>query len=160
MCIRDRAGNLGRYSTHFHVNGDNPPPLSYVKSNSIWGAFQRATTVHSTKHALVQNNVAYDNMGHNFFVEDGDEAYNVFDQNIVIGSKNSHMMLKSDSMHASFWTASPRQLWRNNVATGSEDRGMWFEFCDSESRVCDKTCLLYTSPSPRDQRGSRMPSSA
>ena len=24
----------------------------------------------------------------------------------------------------------------------------------------DVTCLLYTSPSPRDQRGSRMPSSA
>ena len=24
----------------------------------------------------------------------------------------------------------------------------------------DSTCLLYTSPSPRDQRGSRMPSSA
>ena len=24
----------------------------------------------------------------------------------------------------------------------------------------DQTCLLYTSPSPRDQRGSRMPSSA
>ena len=24
----------------------------------------------------------------------------------------------------------------------------------------DITCLLYTSPSPRDQRGSRMPSSA
>ena len=24
----------------------------------------------------------------------------------------------------------------------------------------DKGCLLYTSPSPRDQRGSRMPSSA
>ena len=26
--------------------------------------------------------------------------------------------------------------------------------------VCINTCLLYTSPSPRDQRGSRMPSSA
>ena len=25
---------------------------------------------------------------------------------------------------------------------------------------CGKSCLLYTSPSPRDQRGSRMPSSA
>ena len=24
----------------------------------------------------------------------------------------------------------------------------------------NKSCLLYTSPSPRDQRGSRMPSSA
>ena len=27
-------------------------------------------------------------------------------------------------------------------------------------RNAAKTCLLYTSPSPRDQRGSRMPSSA
>ena len=27
-------------------------------------------------------------------------------------------------------------------------------------RTDDNTCLLYTSPSPRDQRGSRMPSSA
>ena len=26
--------------------------------------------------------------------------------------------------------------------------------------LTSKTCLLYTSPSPRDQRGSRMPSSA
>ena len=29
---------------------------------------------------------------------------------------------------------------------------------DKPTRVC--SCLLYTSPSPRDQRGSRMPSSA
>ena len=29
-----------------------------------------------------------------------------------------------------------------------------------ESDVIIHTCLLYTSPSPRDQRGSRMPSSA
>ena len=29
-----------------------------------------------------------------------------------------------------------------------------------EARLQRQTCLLYTSPSPRDQRGSRMPSSA
>ena len=29
-----------------------------------------------------------------------------------------------------------------------------------KSRYLGKGCLLYTSPSPRDQRGSRMPSSA
>ena len=29
-----------------------------------------------------------------------------------------------------------------------------------EFNVENKNCLLYTSPSPRDQRGSRMPSSA
>ena len=31
---------------------------------------------------------------------------------------------------------------------------------DSSSLLHMNTCLLYTSPSPRDQRGSRMPSSA
>ena len=30
----------------------------------------------------------------------------------------------------------------------------------AQRRAINKTCLLYTSPSPRDQRGSRMPSSA
>ena len=30
----------------------------------------------------------------------------------------------------------------------------------SQVYVRNKDCLLYTSPSPRDQRGSRMPSSA
>ena len=30
----------------------------------------------------------------------------------------------------------------------------------TSSLVAVETCLLYTSPSPRDQRGSRMPSSA
>ena len=32
--------------------------------------------------------------------------------------------------------------------------------CNVEKRGQGKLCLLYTSPSPRDQRGSRMPSSA
>ena len=31
---------------------------------------------------------------------------------------------------------------------------------DTQMYPCGKPCLLYTSPSPRDQRGSRMPSSA
>ena len=30
----------------------------------------------------------------------------------------------------------------------------------TEAQVARLRCLLYTSPSPRDQRGSRMPSSA
>ena len=36
-------------------------------------------------------------------------------------------------------------IWKVNASGGRADR---------------LTCLLYTSPSPRDQRGSRMPSSA
>ena len=32
--------------------------------------------------------------------------------------------------------------------------------CETNSGVCACSCLLYTSPSPRDKRQSRMPSSA
>ena len=34
------------------------------------------------------------------------------------------------------------------------------EFADNKIFAKNNPCLLYTSPSPRDQRGSRMPSSA
>ena len=42
-------------------------------------------------------------------------------------------------------------------------RPMFNEFRATSEAIMlamDKICLLYTSPSPRDQRGSRMPSSA
>ena len=42
----------------------------------------------------------------------------------------------------------------DSEASGGENDATFFVFDD------DKDCLLYTSPSPRDQRGSRMPSSA
>ena len=34
------------------------------------------------------------------------------------------------------------------------------QLAHAQSLIRDYDCLLYTSPSPRDQRGSRMPSSA
>ena len=41
---------------------------------------------------------------------------------------------------------------------------MMVEECSAETEIIEyrnnENCLLYTSPSPRDQRGSRMPSSA
>ena len=38
----------------------------------------------------------------------------------------------------------------------------WIEINDSKEKasILDNACLLYTSPSPRDQLTSRMPSSA
>ena len=62
------------------------------------------------------------------------------------------------------------------TATEYTDAGLpWYEHYSESSKVAGaeklskldslaassiKSCLLYTSPSPRDQRGSRMPSSA
>ena len=52
-----------------------------------------------------------------------------------------------------------------DVVTAEEIRGMLTELEPIESQYRGEVakryrCLLYTSPSPRDQRGSRMPSSA
>ena len=38
--------------------------------------------------------------------------------------------------------------------------GAYFEKVEVEMLIIGKPCLLYTSPSPRDKRQSRMPSSA
>ena len=40
----------------------------------------------------------------------------------------------------------------------SSEQIYFYEFSDAQ--LSNLSCLLYTSPSPRDQRGSRMPSSA
>ena len=64
---------------------------------------------------------------------------------------------------------SPRR--GKNLFTQSRDDTVWWQQTLNEkgwaqpfslSVCCHQTvsCLLYTSPSPRDQRGSRMPSSA
>ena len=37
---------------------------------------------------------------------------------------------------------------------------IWDELCSTDNHRDIETCLLYTSPSPRDKRQSRMPSSA
>ena len=53
-----------------------------------------------------------------------------------------------------------------NEETVREAGGSWYGsvMCtngeDPPAGAYTSTCLLYTSPSPRDQRGSRMPSSA
>ena len=44
-------------------------------------------------------------------------------------------------------TGVEKKNWAGNVLTGPDIHGL-------------KSCLLYTSPSPRDVRSSRMPSSA
>ena len=49
------------------------PRYCYVKYNSIHHSFQRAVAVHSTDYTLTKGNVAFDIVGHMFFVERGAE---------------------------------------------------------------------------------------
>ena len=45
-------------------------------------------------------------------------------------------------------------------STRAATEGLVHSYIHGNGRVGVMICLLYTSPSPRDQRGSRMPSSA
>ena len=49
-------------------------------------------------------------------------------------------------------------LWGSGYAIDAANRG-YLAYTNCTSTLAE-VCLLYTSPSPRDQRGSRMPSSA
>ena len=64
---------MGRYPIHYHVAGDQHG-RSYVRGCAIHRTFNRALTIHGTNGLLVEHNVAYDVMGHAYFLEDGVEV--------------------------------------------------------------------------------------
>ena len=87
------------------------------------------------------------------------------------------MIYSLGNLHPNFnkdtvWVADSADVIGNVVM--EDDVSVWFNVTirgdNDEIKVCKganiqdnsviHTCLLYTSPSPRDQRGSRMPSSA
>ena len=71
--------------------------------------------------------------------------------NIIVQQVNS------DAFQASVQVQSSRPVFNSNYDSpvfNFNDRDFNFEYVEFQP------CLLYTSPSPRDQRGSRMPSSA
>ena len=60
-------------------------------------------------------------------------------------------------------TGTPESMISTNDVVGVEQslpESMGFNAPESNPVAPSMACLLYTSPSPRDQRGSRMPSSA
>ena len=118
--------NLGRYSTHMHMLGDSGAS-SYVRYNSIHDTYQRMTTVHATNYATVEGNFGFQILGHSLFLEDGVEKYNVIQGNLIASTERCYACLKGDTKPASFWTASPTNFWRNNVAAGSTNDGLWLE---------------------------------
>ncbi len=131
---------LGRYPFHWHkcqnVSGQ------YIQNSTIHRSFNRAVTVHGTDNALVKDNVAYDHIGHGYFLEDASEMGNVFDGNLGLLSrippKNAngiregvepHDIVIRNNVHlspATFWITNNSNTFINNVAAGSEGTGFWY----------------------------------
>ena len=80
---------------------------SYVRGCAIHHTFNRAVTVHGVSGLLVENNVAYDVMGHAFFIEDGIETGNTIQYNLGVAVRTSSTLLITDVTPATFWVTNP-----------------------------------------------------
>ncbi|OWF43992.1 Transmembrane protein 2 [Mizuhopecten yessoensis] len=125
--------DLGHYPVHFHmcedVDGDDYPNPPYVRDNAIHHTFARCITVHGTHGVTVMDNVAYESIGHCYFLEDGGEKRTVFDGNLGANTRRGSL-IPLDRRPTTYWITNPQTTFRNNVAAGSQDLGIWFIFPD------------------------------
>ena len=145
--------HLARYPIHWHLIGDAQG--QYIKNSAIHDTYSRCVTVHGTNYLGIENNVTYNNIGHCFFLEDGVEHDNQYVRNLAIltkchpdapcvptnlapfgitagsnfytaGQDAKDVLLPSDNTASSFWITNPNNIYRDNVAAGSDSTGFWF----------------------------------
>ena len=119
-----QAFRLGRYPIHFHLNGDVTG--SYVRGCGIHHTFNRAVTIHDVNNLLVENNVAYNIMGHAYFLEDGVEIGTIIQDNLGVFVRGSSSLLNVDVTPATFWVVNPNNILRRNAAAGGSHFGFWY----------------------------------
>src|SRR5262245_11868598 len=145
--------NLARYPIHWHLVGDTQ--AQYIENSAIHDTYSRCVTVHGTNNVRVENNVAYNNVGHCFFLEDGVEHGNQYVNNLGLltkcnttrpcnstnavvgvyggtqgqnGQNATDQLIPSDNTAATFWITNPDNTYRGNVSAGSEATGFWLAF--------------------------------
>jgi len=147
---------LARYPIHWHLVGEGKG--QYIRNAAIHDTYNRCVTVHGTNNLQVENNVTYNNVGHCFFLEDGIETGNQFVRNLAIqtkchtskpcdptnlapfgstatglnftttGQDSKDVLIPSDNTVSSFWITNPDNIYRDNVAAGSDSTGFWLAF--------------------------------
>ncbi len=138
--------HLARYPIHWHILGEGQG--QYIENASIHDTYSRCVTVHGTNNLRVENNVTFNTVGHCFFLEDGVETGNQFISNLAIqtkchptlpceptnltiahqsnaGQKSDKILIPSDNTVSSFWITNPDNVYRDNVAAGSDAIGFW-----------------------------------
>jgi cell migration-inducing and hyaluronan-binding protein len=124
-----QAGELARYPIHFHMKGDATG--DEVRDVAIHRSYSRCVTIHGSDRVRLTGNVAYDALGHCYFMEDGAETGNVLTGNLGILTRipeEGDRLLPSDDRPATFWVTNPANDLVGNVAAGSEGMGFWLAF--------------------------------
>ena len=144
-----QKGIVGKYPFHWHMLG--PTSQQYFKSNSIHHTYNRALTIHGTVGVLVESNVAYDHLGHGFFLEDGSEYGNSLINNLGLVTRmmaENQATIPTDFTHVStYWLTNPNNTIRGNVAGGSDFGGFWYALPQSptgESKAQISIKPIYT----------------
>ena len=107
-----------------------------------WFTFPAGTMLAAGEHAIVTTGFQGAPLGPEFFfAESGSPVINNTGDNVVL-----------------YDPASDQYISATFNGDALDDPTDYSGFSDTATR--SGSCLLYTSPSPRDQRGSRMPSSA
>ncbi len=145
--------HLARYPIHWHLLGDGQG--QYIQNSSIHDSYSRCVTVHGTNNVRVENNVAFNTVGHCYFLEDAVETGNQFIHNLGMmtkchpdgkpcvptnlgpigtepkkvfdpaGQNAKDVLIPSDNTASTFWFTNPDNIFRDNVAAGSEATGFW-----------------------------------
>src|SRR5215472_7804052 len=145
--------HLARYPIHWHLVADAQG--QYIRNSAIHDTYSRCVTVHGTNYLDIENNVTYNNIGHCFFLEDAVEHGNQFVHNLGIqtkchpdapcvatnlapfgqgsasnfdtaGQNAKDILIPSDNTASTFWITNPDNIYRDNVAAGSDATGFWF----------------------------------
>lgn len=81
------AFRMGQYNTMarypFHFHHMKSAPHSYFRDCSVWNSFFRCYTVHGTNDTVLSRNVAFNTIGHCYYIEDGVEENNKFQYNLA-----------------------------------------------------------------------------
>ena len=119
-----QAFRLGRYAIHWHMVGNLRE--SFQRNVSVHHSWNRGVAIHGINYLRLENNFAYQVMGHTFFIEDGPEEYNRVQNNLAIKTIPSMNLLNTDQTPACFWIVSGANYIIGNHAVASRRYGLWF----------------------------------
>ena len=79
----------------------------------------RAAAIHGAHYLRVQNNVAFETLGHTYFVEDGLETKNIITGNLAALTRELFVGLSTDATPSSYWLVNGDNYVSDNIAAGS-----------------------------------------
>lgn len=137
------SNQIGRYSIHLHHlwGPHNPTNTGYqlkIIGTVMHGMKKWGMTIHDTHYGLFRGNIAYAGSGSAIATEEGNEAFNVFEQNFVVHSEagsTQGIIDAGDTQRGgvfnardlfgttrdAFWFSGQYNYVRDNVAANSPD---------------------------------------